>query len=62
MSNSLSAIVPDISAPNLAETQAPATPVKPTSNSVVSLAPFLALVRELSCRDHSRAVAHRVSG
>ena len=48
MSNSLSAIVPGISAPNLAEAQAPATPVKPTSNSVVSLAPFLALVRELS--------------
>ena len=48
MSNSLSATVPGISAPNLAEAQAPATPVKPASNSVVSLAPFLALVRELA--------------
>ena len=48
MSNSLSAIVPGISAPNLAEAQAPAAPVKPASNSVVSLAPFLALVRELA--------------
>ncbi len=48
MSNSLSAIVPGISAPNLAEAQAPITPVKPASNSVVSLTPFLALVRELS--------------
>jgi len=48
MSNSLSATVPGISAPNLAEAQAPAAPVKPASNSVVSLAPFLALVRELA--------------
>ena len=48
MSNSLSAVVPGISTPNLSEAQAPATPVKPASNSVVSLAPFLALVRELS--------------
>jgi hypothetical protein len=48
MSNSLSVIVPGISTPNLSEAQAPATPVKPASNSVVSLAPFLALVRELS--------------
>ena len=48
MSNSLSAIVPDVSVPNLAEAKAPATPVKLASNSVVSLVPFLALVRELS--------------
>jgi hypothetical protein len=48
MSNSLSAIVPGSSTPNLSEVQAPATPLKPASNSVVSLAPFLALVRELS--------------
>ena len=48
MSKSLSAIVPDVSAPNLAEAKAPATPVKLASGGVVSLAPFLALVRELS--------------
>ena len=48
MSNSLSATIPDITAPNLAESQAPAAPVKPASNSVVSLAPFLTLVRELA--------------
>jgi hypothetical protein len=48
MSKSLSAIVPDVSAPNLEETKAPAAPVKVTSVNVVSLAPFLALVRELS--------------
>ena len=48
MSNSLSAIVPGISAPNLEEAKAPAAPVKVTSVNVVSLAPFLALVRELS--------------
>lgn len=48
MSNSHSAIVPDVSAPNLAEEKAPATTVKLVSGGVVSLAPFLALVRELS--------------
>jgi hypothetical protein len=48
MSKSLSAIVPDVSAPNLEEAKASAAPVKVTSVKVVSLAPFLALVRELS--------------
>lgn len=48
MSKSLSAIVPDVSAPNLEEVKAPVAPVKVTSVNVVSLAPFLALVRELS--------------
>jgi hypothetical protein len=47
MSNSLSAIIPDVSVPNLEEVKAPATPVKLASGSVVSLTPFLALVREL---------------
>jgi hypothetical protein len=48
MSNSQSAIVPGVSAPHLSEAQDQAAPVKPASNSIVSLAPFLALVRELS--------------
>jgi hypothetical protein len=50
MSNSLSAsaIVPDVSAPNLGETKAPATPAKIAPNDVVSLVPFLALMRELA--------------
>ena len=47
MTNSLSAIVPHVSAPNLEEGRASATPVKLDSGGVVSLAPFLALVREL---------------
>jgi hypothetical protein len=48
MSKSLSAsaIIPDVSAPNL-EAKAPATPVKRASGGVVSLTPFLTLVREL---------------
>jgi hypothetical protein len=48
MSKSLSAIVPDVSAPNLEQAKAPATPVKVASVNIVSLAPFLALMRELS--------------
>jgi hypothetical protein len=48
MSKSLSAIIPDVSAPNLEEAKAPAAPVKVSPVNVVSLAPFLALVRELS--------------
>jgi len=49
MSKSLSAsaIIPDVTAPNLGETKAPATPVKRASGGVVSLTPFLTLVREL---------------
>jgi hypothetical protein len=48
MSKSLSAIVPDVSAPNREEAKAPPAPVKVSPVNVVSLAPFLALVRELS--------------
>jgi hypothetical protein len=49
MSKSLSAsaIIPDVSVPNLEEAKAPATPVKLASGGVVSLTPFLTLVREL---------------
>jgi hypothetical protein len=48
MSKSLSAIVPDISAPRLEEAKIPTAPVKVASVNIVSLAPFMALVRELS--------------
>ena len=47
MPNSLTAIVPHVTAPDLEEGRASATPVKLDSGGVVSLAPFLALVREL---------------
>jgi hypothetical protein len=50
MSKSLSAsaTIPDVSAPNLGETKAPAAPVKVAPSDVVSLVPFLTLVRELA--------------
>jgi len=48
MSKSIPAIVPDISAPRLEEAKIPTGPVKVTSVNIVSLAPFMALVRELS--------------
>ena len=47
MSKSLSAIVPDVLAPNPEGAKAPATPVKLASGGVVSLTSLLALVREL---------------
>jgi len=48
MSKQSSAIAPDASLPNLEATKTPATPVKVVSADIVSLAPFLALVRELA--------------
>ena len=48
MSESSSAIAPDISTPHLEETKVPSAPVKRVSADIVSLAPFLALVRELA--------------
>ena len=49
MSKSLSAsaIIPDVLAPNPEETKAPATPARLGTGNLVSLTPFLALVREL---------------
>ena len=48
MSESLSATITGAAAPNLQETKAPGAPVLRASSTVVSLAPFLALVRELA--------------
>ena len=47
MSESLSAVIAGASALNPKETKAPGAPVARTSSAVVSLAPFLALAREL---------------
>jgi hypothetical protein len=48
MSESLSAYIASASAPNPEQTKAPGAPVARTSSAVVSLAPFLALARELA--------------
>jgi hypothetical protein len=48
MSKSSSAIAPDVSTPHLEETKVPSAPVKRVSADILSLAPFLALVRELA--------------
>ena len=48
MSKSSSAIEKDVSVPNLEERKIPAAPVQRVSADIVSLAPFLALVRELA--------------
>lgn len=48
MSQPLSATVSSVSASKFEEPQAPAAPARPIPNSVVSLAPFLTLVRELA--------------
>jgi hypothetical protein len=48
MPNSLSAVSPDVSALSAEEPKAPPPPVSLAPNTIVSLAPFLALVRELA--------------
>ena len=48
MSESLSAYIASASAPNPEEMKAPVAPVARTSSATVSLAPFLALARELA--------------
>ena len=48
MSESLSATIAGAEAPNLQEAKTPSAPVSHASGTVVSLAPFLALVRELA--------------
>jgi hypothetical protein len=48
MSESLSATITGAAAPNLAETKAAGASVSRASGTVVSLAPFLALARELA--------------
>lgn len=48
MSSSLSAAIPDVSTLNVGEPTAPPAPVSPGAGTVVSLTPFLALMRELA--------------
>jgi hypothetical protein len=48
MPNSVSAVIPDVPALSAGEPKAPPPPVPLRPNSVVSLAPFLTLVRELA--------------